>query len=705
MSFSTTSLKASDFANGNRLVAESLRALLPPDPVRVSDFAAANRWLSNEGGGYIGRWSHEIAPYLIGPMDALTDPDTSTVAVVGPGQCGKTEIARNWLFASALADPADFLWYSASEPLVVTEVKTSITRMISDHADLRRLLGESSLGFKRFGSMSVQFLAGITGNLISKSAPRIVGDEFDAICRAIPEALSLMDVRRQTFGARSKILLISHPDLAAGIEPRDWNAGIMDVYRASPRRVWYWQCPECGCWSSPNPSAARVMDIHYDERAPEDEIADMARLLCPVHGCLIEDSQRHAMNLSGRWIGAGEQIDQDGTVTGALARRPIDGYWIVGAMSPFTMGGIGGLAVTRARAERKFAVDGNRRALAEVVSKHWGTPLPRAQNSETIDAGVLADRADPTLTLGTVANGVRFITVMIDVQGNRFELLARGWMPGGASIVVDFRRIDASPGTSAEDWDDLIRFATTHAWPLADGSGRGMRALAVGYDSAGAPGVTLQAYDAWRRARKENRTRLLGRIDGRAAWSLLPMKGASTLLAPRLQVVLPNAVRSDRLAAARGEVPLAVFNPNSFKDDLVGQLSQEENAAWSVRFPASLRAEAPPHPWFEQLVAEDRAPNGRWSRRREGLPNEALDLMVGTHVLAFLVGVQRIKWDMPPSWARPWDENPQVITDRAAALAALGAPAQGATAKPTAAAAAPARRSGLRVIDSVPVRR
>ncbi len=709
----SNSLSAPDlgFAQGGHLVAECLRALLPPDPVGVADFAAAYRWMSNEGGGYVGRWSHAHAPFLIAPMEELAEIDKLTVAVVGPGQVGKTEIGRNWLFASAMEDPADMLWYSSSETVVVSEVKTSISRMISDHPSLAARLSESSLSFKRFGSMSVQFLAGIMNNFISKSAPRLVVDEFDAICRAVPNAKPLLDVRRQTFGARSKLLALSHPDLAEGLEPEDWNAGIMELYRDSDRRIWYWQCPACGAFSSPNPTGERVMSIHCDENAPDDEIASMARLLCPVNGCLIEDSQRREMNLTGKWVGLGQHIDQDGIITGARVARDTAGFWIVGAMSPFLLDGIGGLALARVRAERKFAIDGDRKSYAEVMSKQWGVPLARDRKTDSIDADVIADRADAALTLGKLVNGVRFITVMIDVQGNRFELLARGWLEHGASVVVDFRRIEASPGTSATDWDDVLEFATNYAWPLADDPARGMRAVMVGFDTGGAPGVTVQAYDAWRRLRAAKTVKMLGRIDGRPAWNVLPLKGASTLQAPRLNVVLPNAARTDRFAQARGEVPLGVFNPNLFKDDLQGHLAQAEGDAWSIRFPAALRSAAKPHVWFEQLVAEDRAANGRWTKRQAGQPNEAMDLMVGSHVLAFLLGVQRIKWDLPPSWARNFADNPNVIDliEAKQSSAIAGNPARPPVQISSAPAATGSKigiasKSNIRVIDSVPMR-
>jgi phage terminase large subunit GpA-like protein len=700
---SSLSSHSAPFASGTALVLDCLKAFLPPEPTDVAEFTAKYRWVSNEGGGYVGRWNHDEAPYLEEPMQVLSDDQFRKVPVVGPGQCGKTEIARNWLHCTALTDPAPMLWYSSSEPLVTSEVKTHITRLIADHPRLRELLTDSSLAFKRFGRMPVEFLPGIISYFTSKSAPRLVMDEFDAIAKALPNVMALADVRAQTFGSRSKILAMCHPDLAKSIDPKDWTAGIMELYAQSDRRVWYWQCPECGCVSSPNPTGARVMTIHYDEAAPEDEIRDMARLLCPVNGCLVEDGQRRAMNLTGRWIGMGQQIDQDGLVTGERVKRTSAGFWIVGAMSPFASGGIGGLAVARVRAERKFARNNDRKALGEVMSKQWGLPLGVVNDVGALDPGVVADRASGDLKLGVVANGVRFLTAFADVQGGRFELLVRGWGVNGESWVVDYRVIAAHPSTSAQDWDDLIALMTETAWPLADGSGRGMKARICGFDSGGKAGVTLQANDAWRRAKTAGKAKLLGRIDGRAAYTTILTKGASGLNAPKLQVVFPDTQRKDRFSGARGDVPVALFNPNSFKDDLMVQLAKADAGPWAVHFPRALRAAEPPHPFFEGMIAaEVRNEQQRWVPAKPKIPNEPMDLMVGTHLLAHLSGLARLRWNAPPVWAKDWDENANVIR-----LAPAERQAEVPPALPPAhvVAAVKIDRPASRFVTSIPVRR
>lgn len=653
------------YFDAGRLIAEAFEAsFLPPERASVADFAAQHRWLANEGGGYVGRWRHDQVPYLREPMEALNTTDHTTVAVPGPGQSAKSSIAENWLLASVGADPADMLWYMPTADLMQSFVKKRINGMIEDHDILRSRLGfrsiDDSLGFKRFRNMSVEFLVLTRSALISKSAGRIVVDEWDAADPQIGDIKPLIDVRRQTFGRESTVLAISHPDLAGGLEDRHWNKGIMSLYRDSDRRIWWWQCPECGCWSSPNPTAARVMSLDYPADAPLDEIADATRLVCPVNGCVLEDGRRREMNLTGRWVGLGQSISEDGTIEGRLQPRDTAGFWITGIMSPFILGGIGGLAAARVKAEREMEATGEQRSLKEVIVKQWGLPYDPPRRVGSLDATELADRAEPDLKLGEVPAGVRFLTAAIDIQGGRFEWLVRGWGAEGESWVVDIGRRVADPAGSQADWDAMFAELLGRFWPLADGSGRGMRLRALGYDSGGQAGVTPQAYNAWLRWRAVRRKVMHhGKADGRDVWSLLPLKGLATANAAALSVVYPDSARRDRKAGASGQVPLGTFNVNLFKDHLQNHLVRSAGA-WAVHFPGKLRAEQPPHEWFEQLTAEHRGKDGRW-RNDNRARNEALDLMVMAHVMAHLHGLARLVWSRPPAWAAEPDANPYVV--------------------------------------------
>jgi phage terminase large subunit GpA-like protein len=661
------------YVDARVLLAEALQAFLPPEPIGVAEWAGKYRWLTNEGGGHVGLWDNERAPYLVEPMEALGSERYLTVAVAGPGQSGKTSLGDNWMLQSIDADPANMLRYMQTKDAVEAYVKRTVEPMLAAHGQVKAKQGlrpiDDSLGFKRFRGMSVDFLVAARSNLISKDAPRIIADEIDAWDPGFGDPMVQLDVRRSTYGSDSMVLAISHPDRARGVEPSDWIAGIMAVYRDSTRCTWWWPCPECDGWSSPNPGTARQCVLVYPEDAPIEEIAAQTFLLCPCCGTLIRDDHRSEMNRRGRWVGQGEEIDEAGTMTGSRVRSTTAGYWIVGMMSPFLLEGIGGLAVNRVKAERERDAGGEDRTLREVMTKQWGMPYQPTRQVGSLDAETLADRAEPGLHIGMVPDGVRFLTAAIDCQNDRFEAMVRGWGVDGESWIVAHWIVRADPATSPGDWDDLIRDVLARRWPLADGSGRTMRVFAAGYDSQGQAGVTMQAFSAWQRAQATGYAKRAGIVDGREAWTLLPLRGASGNNPAPIVVTRPDSQwRKDRATSTRGIVPLGIFAPNRFKDDAAAQLSVAAPGPWHVHiptgfrgdYPAEPRRDAKPHLFLGQLTAERRNARGAWAKLTSASRNEAWDLLVMTHVMAHLHGLARMDWDSPPGWAATWDENPFV---------------------------------------------
>lgn len=661
------------FADAGELVCDVVETLLPAAKVNVADYATQHRWLINEGGGYTGRYRHEEAPYLAAPMSCLKTELHRSVALVGAAQCGKTVVAENWVLADVPHDPGDMLWYMQTDEGVTAYVKKRIDPLIDKHEELRRRRGlqpvDNSLHFKRFRGMTIEFLSAKMANLINKSAPKIVADEIDAYDVTLGDVKVLMDARRTTFGRGSMLLAMSHCDRATGYRPErgDWNNGIMSMYADSDRRVWYWPCPQCGAWSSPVPFAGRVMTLEYPEDATLDVVQREAHLLCPVNGCIIGDHERRGMNLAayrsshGGWIGIGQEISEGGTVTGELIHRDTAGFFVVGAMSTLFHGGIGELARIRAKAQREYEADGDDKTLRQVVVKRWGHIHTPPKSVGTIEAKDLADRAELALKRGKVPKGVRYIVIVVDCQAGRFEWLARGFGVKGESWVIDAGVILGDPATSSDDWDKLLPLFE-RAWPLDDDSGRAMKARGMGFDSGGQAGVTLQAYLAWPRWRKDRKVRFLGKAQGRDVFTIMPMKGASGARAPRLLVTYPETSRKANKRAGGGNVPIAFFNPNDFKDDLAGQLGKADEGPLYIHVPAAFRSQQAdePHAWFEQLTAEVRDKKGRWDKKTSGARNEALDLMVMSDVIAYLHGARRINWERPPTWADEWDRNAMV---------------------------------------------
>lgn len=639
-----------------------LSELKPKERLNVAQFAEKYRYLSNVGGGHVGLWENEKVPYLTEPMECLTSFKYLTVALVGPGQSGKTEIGQNWLMHSVATSPGDFLWFMQSDDSIEAFVKTRINKMIDSHDVLKSNMGQrpidDSLHYKRFMTMTAEFLTATEKNLINKSAPRIVADEIDAYSSGFGNVKPLLDVRRQTFGLESKLLLISHPDRARGMNPdRDWTDGIMGVYADSDRRIWYCPCPHCNAWSSPCPMAERYMTVDYPADGTLDEIEENAVMICPVNGCIITEKERIPMMRQGRWIGTGQEIAIDGTITGTLVKKLTAGFWVVGVMSPFILGGIGALARARVKAEREYEVSGEDVTLRQVMVKQWGIPFVPPRQLGSVSANDLVERTEHILKLRVVPRGVRFITAAWDVQIAHFDVLVRGWGEKGESWIIDHFRVSGDTAADAATWDKMIDKLLRVAYPLEGIADKMMPIRGIGFDSGGAPGVTRQAYDAWLRWRRDNRIRSFGLINGRDAWSAIPLKGATSINAHRLTVTYPDTSSNKNRKASKGTVPIGMFNPNNFKDDLSGQLQRATGGAWCVHFPAALKSKEPPHEFFEQLVSEHREATGRWEKNNRHIRNEVLDLMVMTHVVAHLHGISQINWKSPPAWAAEWESN------------------------------------------------
>ena len=110
------------------MVQESADALRPPERLTVSQAAAKYRVLYNPG-SYIGPWMHEPTPYMIEPMDSLTERALNACIFVGPAQSSKTECIINWLAYTIKCDPADFIIYQTSQGTARDFSKRRIDRL------------------------------------------------------------------------------------------------------------------------------------------------------------------------------------------------------------------------------------------------------------------------------------------------------------------------------------------------------------------------------------------------------------------------------------------------------------------------------------------------------------------------------------------------------------------------------------------------
>lgn len=321
-------------------------------------------------------------------------------------------------------------------------------------------------------------------------------------------------------------------------------------------------------------------------------------------------------------------------------------------MSPFIMGGIGGLARARVAAEREAEATGDHETLKEVMVKMWGWPWgDRRVGEDPLDVEALAARAEQGYELGTVPEGVHFLIVAIDVQYNRFVVQVEGFGVDRERWLVD--RFDVvkppsghdrllDPARLAEDWGALEEAVIEKSWPLADDPGRAMKPRLIVYDSQGAPGVTTKAYDFWRAQKRKGRGN-----------RIRPLRGHEQMNAARATVSYPDSHRKDRRAGARGEIPVLRMAVNLLKDDVDAALRRDVPGAGYYHFPHGLDER-----FYREFGAETREKKG-WVQR--GRRNEAMDLAAYTTGATILLKADRIDWNRPPDWARRQDDNPFIV--------------------------------------------
>lgn len=647
-----------------RGVAEILR---PPRRLRVSE--AASRYLRvSVPGSYEGPWSPDLTPYMVEPMDLLASRALEAVVFVGPARSGKTlALIDAWIAYAVCCDPGDMMVVQTSQETARDFSRRRIDRMHRNSPEIGKWLSprrnDDNTHDKHYRHFMILTIGWPSINQLSGRDIRYIAltdyDRFPQDIDGEGDPFSLAKKRTQTFLSGGMTLVESSPGFEV-IDPR-WTPktpheappchGALALYNRGDRRRWHWPCLGCGEWWE-----AGFEHLEWDDRGDPAASAATVRLVCPACGHRHGQADKRTLLASGRWLAEGQRIGPDGRVDGTPRRAKIASFWLQGPAAAFQSWE--SLVYQYLLAEEEYARTGSEESLKTTVNVDQGRPyLPRSRRDDREAQDFAGRRED--WPRRTVPEGVRFLTAAVDVQGGRnarFVVQVEGHGVDRERWIIDrysLRRSERTtpegepepvdPAGHPEDWDLLTRHVLLATYPLADESGREMPIRLVAVDSGGEPGVTDRAYDWWLRVRRQG-------LGHRA----MLVKGNAQRSAPRLRLTHPdNTGRSDRSAGAAGRVPLWLVNTNDLKDSVDADLRREEPGPGYVHFPSWLGE------WFfDELRAEVRTPKG-WEK--VGRRNEALDLMVYNRAAWIRLGGERIDWRNPPAWARPWDENPEIV--------------------------------------------
>lgn len=677
------------FESLEEVVAASFSEMRPSDRLTVTEAAVKHTRLGS-GGGHSVPWSLDKTPYLKEPQDVLTSLDYQGMIFVGPARTGKTMMGLNWITHTVKSDPTDMLYVHMDRENARKWSNGDLKRFLESSTDVRA----EQLTSRQFdNTFDKTFKSGMrflltyptSSNLSGITVPKTLAIDYDRMEDNIDgegNGYDLMSMRTTTFKRFAMSAAESSPNPNKEIQDPRWIPetphaappikGIFELYNRGDRRLWQWCCPSCEEWFEPD---FKLLD--WRGITNPMEARDATRLVCPRHGCVLEPRQKDAMNLKGLWIREGEMVEPG--CGGRIVIRPgmrvtrssIASFWLKGPAAAYQ--DWGQLVEKYLRAEKALEETGDDGPLRKTVTTDQGTYyIPKSRLSE-MSPEVLKNAAEDWGSdeeNPTVPQGVRYLIGTADVQKNAFVCQVSGFTATGDVVVVDAfkirlsnrlnqngERLPIDPAAYGEDWDLLETELLNKTYALADGSGRRMRLRAAGSDSGGAEGVTGHAYNFWRR--------LKAKQDGSHRRFVL-VKGDPKKGIPRARTTWPDASKKDKLAVARGDVPVVMLNSNALKD-LVYLLMARRTAEGAdaseggmLRYPDWLEN------WFYvQLTSELRTAKG-WENTRKRR-NESFDLTYYAVAIAMRpveagvpyvhFGQDRLDFNDPPIWAAEWDTN------------------------------------------------
>ncbi|UWQ77616.1 phage terminase large subunit family protein [Leisingera sp. S132] len=663
------------FASAQELLTDALPLLDAPS--RMTPTEAAQRYVRVETRGVWQNYDPEVTPYMVEPVDTTKSRIYKAGAFVGPSQSGKTMALITTALHPVTCDPAPALVVHMDRPSRDRWVEESLNPVIQNSPDVRDRLGrgrdDDTFMRKRFRGMRLM-LGYPTPQWLSSAKYRFVGmtdyDHFPpelGVRKDAPEGSAFdMGLQRiKSFMSRGFLFAESTPAWPV-IKP-DWSRrkdaphelppvryGIVPLYNRGTRGRWYWECRDCGELFEP-----RFDRLHFDPDLPPVEAGEAAEMACPHCGSLIGSQHRNEFNragLKGRGGWFHEAETGGGIVPLGDARirgSEIASWALNGAAATFSSWSS---MVTRyLDAQREAEEMDDDLALGRFMYTEVGLPYSRSGDEEDGDLTVKSLKAKrQERPRGVAPAWVRFITVSIDVQGTYFTVQVTGWGIDGSRTVLDRfdltqppvdadgaapkRKLD--PGKYPGDWDVLAPL--DHQLWQVEGADCALRAVTLGVDFQGAPGVSDNAEEFWRKRSKAGQG---------SRWFLTRGHGGFN---QRDRVWHEAPERSNKNNKGR-RIKLLNMATDRLKDSVAAALGRPLGDRRSFPLPEFLSEDH-----LGEFCAEERLEKG-WALKKGQKRNESFDLSVQAQAMAEHKGLRRINQEAPPNWATLGEGNPHWV--------------------------------------------
>lgn len=457
------------------VIARVKRGYAPPPDLTVSEFC--DRELVVTTGPLAGtHWQTSFAPYQRGILDAFHEPGVEIAVVMGSSQWGKTACAVNVVAYHIGHDPCPILVVEPTvDPMAKDFARNRLEPVIAaspilrDCVSKKRAKDSSNTTLQktfRGGSLAIGG-ANSAASLAARSTRLLILDEIDRYPPELPgegSTLAIVLKRTAAYRRRRRILMLSSPTLK--------GAPIDTWFKRGDQRRYYVPCPSCN-----HMHAFTWASVRWTNGDPRT-----ARLHCPSCDYGIGDAERVAILGRGEWRPEEERKEQ-----------AIVSFYLWEAYSPLSsLPEIVGNFL-RAREAQKA---GDRSEMHTWQNTTLGEPI-EPDAGDGVEPHVLLMRREPYGELD-MPGGACCLTMGVDVQDDRLELLVVGWGPGEESWLVDRQTL---PGDTSqpEPWkmlDEVLDHQYRHA------SDQRLAVQATCIDSGGHRTTLVYDYAARQAARR-----------------------------------------------------------------------------------------------------------------------------------------------------------------------------------------------------------
>jgi phage terminase large subunit GpA-like protein len=556
---------------------DAINAAIPDALLTGSEWADTYRYVS-QGPQRGEKWTMAARPFLIEPLNCITDSSVRTIVLWSASRVGKTEgllLNANGYFMHIDPRPIMNLRPTLDDAKLFSRERWSA--MVEESPVLRQIVedtrtrdGENTMFYKKFlGGYTFFAGANAPAGLLAQEFSLLLADEIDlypANAGGHGDPLDLADVRLLNYEKVGQALsiLTSTPTIKG-------SSRIETAYNLGDQRRLFVPCQRCGefqeiLWSS----------IKWTELKREPENACFQCVFCEG---LNEDDEKEEILANWEWRAHAEF---KGTAS----------FKLLGTYSPeITWGGMA-VKLTeakRAKSYEKYQVWVNS-TLGELFEQGEGLD----------EEEVLFHRE---AYAAPVPAGVCYITFGADVHPDRIEVEILGWGLDDETWSIDYKTLLGNTETfPAPVWDDLFDYLTTD-WKHEFGVT--MRATAGAIDTGGHS--TDATYKFCYRYRAQRWFAIKGaNVPGRP----IAPKKPSRVGTPRVKLYLLGTEAAKDKAAAMFRVtkpgPGFCHVPDTYSDE-----------------------------WFKQITSEKRIRSvhrgfsvWRWVKVRESARNEAWDARV-----------------------------------------------------------------------------